>query len=319
MPCGSTRQRHADATTHPAMGWHRATRGGAGCATRETLAPSRSAAWRSRRLPFRVVEAVGVVEEPRVPVIEAGAHVHRTRLPPLLQRLCHRHAHQVHRPPHQRVDMRRDRLCERRDPDASRERRGLVVVVEELRLPIAHDPGDDSRLDLVDHVAVAVVVVPDVFLVQLRRPRHLERSAQVGVVPLRDHVLAIRVQREPQHRDDVVENGLDFRIVVAGEKGIGEQRCVLVAGHLGRVQATVHVSDGLALDGKLPRFRVGQALGMGKPHGDLSIVIEIGQVLGRRDDGDIPVEAQASLPDFDELELVAGGVESLKVPQRLVV
>ena len=59
-----------------------------------------------------------------------------------------------------------DGLGERRQPDAGRERRRLVMDVDDLRFPLAPEILHQARLDHVEHVAVAVVVVADVFLIE---------------------------------------------------------------------------------------------------------------------------------------------------------
>ena len=222
-----------------------------------------------------VVEVVGVVQEAGVPVVEARPHVRSAHLAALLERLCHRHAHQVDGPPHQRMYVARDRLGERRDPDARRKRRRLVVVVEKLRLPLAHDPGDRPRLDHVDHVAVAVVVVADVLLVELRQPGDLERRSEVLLIPIGDHVLAVGVDREPEHQDHVVEDRRDLRIVIAGDQVVGELDGVLGVGHLGGVQPAVDVDERLPFLRELPRLIVGQALRMREPLGDLAVPLDV--------------------------------------------
>ena len=66
-----------------------------------------------------------------------------------------------------------------------------------------------ARLDHVQHVGVAVVVVADVLLIELRQSRQLVRRADVLHVPLGHHLLAVGIDRRPQHQDDVVENRLD--------------------------------------------------------------------------------------------------------------
>ena len=84
-----------------------------------------------------------------------------------------------------------------------------------------------ARLDHVQHVGVAVVVVADVLLIQPRQARQLVRRADVLHVPLGDHLLAVGIDRRPQHQDDVVEHRLDLGLVGAADEVVGEQRRVL--------------------------------------------------------------------------------------------
>ncbi len=140
-----------------------------------------------------VVEVIGVVHEPRVPVVETGAHVHGALLTTFLQRLGHRHADQVHRSPHEGVDELGDGFGERGDPDSGGKRRCLVVVVHDLRFPIPQNPSDNPRLDHVEHVAITIVVVADVALVQAWHGSDFVRRSQVGPIPLRYHGLTVGV------------------------------------------------------------------------------------------------------------------------------
>ena len=175
-----------------------------------------------------VLEHRHVVDVARIPRVEARAHVRRADLAVLLERLRDRHADGVHLAPHERRRVAADRLGEGRQPDARRERRRLVVHVDDLRLPLPPRALDHARLDHVEHVAVAVVVVPDVLLVELHERRDLVRRAQVRRVPVGDDVLAVGVDRRPEHHDHVVEDAPDPRVAVgAGHQVVGELDRVL--------------------------------------------------------------------------------------------
>ena len=78
--------------------------------------------------------------------------------------------------------------------------------VDDLRLPLPPRVLHHARFDHVEHVAVAVVVVADILLVELRHRRDLERRADVAAIPLRHHLLAVRVDGRPQQQDDVLED-----------------------------------------------------------------------------------------------------------------
>ena len=100
---------------------------------------------------------------------------HHAGLAGLLQARGHRLAEQVDLAPDQRVDVRVRRVLERRNEDAGAAAAHLMLIEVHLGQPVAvGDPGQVARLDLREHVAVAVVVVSRVPLVQLRaaaRPR----------------------------------------------------------------------------------------------------------------------------------------------------
>ena len=142
-----------------------------------------------------------------------------------------------------------------------------------------------ARLDHVEHVAVAVVVVADVLLVQPRHRRDLERRADVAAIPLGDHLLPIRVDGRPQQQDDVLEHVRVLRVVGLRQQVVGQLHRVLRAGDLARVQPAVDVDDGLALARQLAGIGLAQPGGMGQPPRDLAVAIDLRQVGGRGDGG----------------------------------
>ena len=144
-------------------------------------------------------------------------------------------------------------------------RRRLMVHVNDLRFPLPPGVLHHARLDHVQHVGVAIVVVADVLLVKHRQRPHRLRCAGVLHVPLGDHLLAVRIDRRPQHQDHVVENRGDLRTVRSGQDRLEQLRRVLRARQLGRVQPAVDVDERLALFGQrsrasasLRRFRMRQ-------------------------------------------------------------
>ena len=169
-----------------------------------------------------------------------------------------------------------DRLRERRQPDARRERARLMVHVDDLRLPLPPRVLDDARLDHVQHVRVAVVVVADVLLIQLRQARQLVRRADVLHVPLGHHLLAVGIDRRPEHQDDVVEDRLGLRLRRRAEQIVREQRRVLRAGDLGRVQPAVDVHERLAVarQASAPRPRSDRRGCASRCH-DLAVAIDL--------------------------------------------
>jgi hypothetical protein len=167
-----------------------------------------------------------------------------------------RHADGVHLPRHQPGDARRDRLGERGEPDARRERRGLVLHVDDLRLPLPPRARDHARLDHVQHVRVAVVVVADVLLIQLVQRRHLVRRADILAVPVHDDVLSIGIDRRPQEQHRVVEDRFRLRLVGAREEIVGELDGVLRPGDLRRMQSAADVDEDLALRREAPGVRI---------------------------------------------------------------
>ena len=91
--------------------------------------------------------------------------------------------------------------------------------------------GDHARLDHVQHVGVAVVVVADVLLVQLFQRSHFVGSPHIIPIPVHHDVLAVRIERRPQQDDDILENGLDLGVVGVGQEVVCQLDRVLCARH----------------------------------------------------------------------------------------
>ncbi len=94
----------------------------------------------------------------------------------------------------------------------------LMLVEPDRRKPVV--PGELRHVLaflLREHVHVAVVVVPDVRMIETRNRAGFVRRAEVLVEPVGHHDLAVRVQARHQQHDDVVENLLRRRRVVGGE------------------------------------------------------------------------------------------------------
>jgi len=58
--------------------------------------------------------------------------------------------------------------------------------------------------------------------------------------------------------------------------------------------------------GQLVRLCLGEAFDERQALGGVLVFVEAGEVLGRGDDGDVPIQAAGSLADFDEFQLVGG-------------
>ena len=140
-------------------------------------------------------------------------------------------------------------------------------------------PFDDPRFDHVEHVSITIIVVADVLLVQPWHGRGLVGGAHVRPVPLHDQGLSVRVDRWPQHQDDVVQDRAYLRVVVSGDQVVSELDGVLRVGDFTRVKAAVDIYDGLAGTGELPRLLVAEAFGMCKPLGYLPVAFEVGKIL----------------------------------------
>jgi hypothetical protein len=85
----------------------------------------------------------------------------------------------------------------------------------------------------------------DVFLIEPGHGADFEGRAEVAAIPGGDHVLAIRIDSGPEHKDDVVEDGIDLRVALGRDKRVGELDGVLSAGDFVGVESAVDVDDDL--------------------------------------------------------------------------
>ena len=266
-----------------------------------------------------VLEHRQVVHVARVPGVEAGAHMRGAGFPFGLELLGDQHPDGVHLARHQRVHPQADRLGEGGQPDPSREGRRLMVYVDDLRLPLPPRACDHARLDHVQHIAVAVVVVPDVLLVELVQRAHLVRGANVLPVPVGDDLLPVGIDTRPEEDHRVVKDRLRARLVGLAQQVIRELDRVLRPRDLARVESAADVDEDLPLASQRARFGAGEPGGMREPLRDLTQPRQVREILARRDDGERPVTAGRRLADLDQADAVTRLRESLEVADRLVV
>ena len=196
--------------------------------------------------PGDVVERSEPVEPEMSPAgVDRG--VHRPLEALFLHAVCHVRAVPGHLPPDERVAPGTDGLGVGRQIDAGRVGTHLVVVDERLRDPLAeHDLGAVPRLHRVLHEGVAVVVVPDVVVVEPGRTRPFVFGAHPAVVPLVHQVHPVGVEGGDQDGDRVIEDLVDPGVVAGGEEpdDLGRR---LGRRHLRRVERVGLDEDHLAL------------------------------------------------------------------------
>ncbi len=156
-----------------------------------------------------------------------------------------------------------------------------MMTIEDYRVPFQLSASHFLRLEHVVHVAVAVVIVPDVLLIQIGQRADLIRRTQVLSIPRDDFVLTVRIQRRPQHHDDVVQNRIDLRIALGRDELISQLNRVLRAGHLGGVKPTVEMNDRLALVRERFCLVIGQSTSESQPPRNIFVSIEPLEILGR--------------------------------------
>ena len=136
----------------------------------------------------------------------------------------HRRRNQVDADRHQRILVVVERVAEGREEQHRARRSGLVLVEHDLRNPLdVHLPVDGFRLRLVGDVGVAIVVVPDILLVE---PRDVHVARSLGSLS-RMYQLATNSMpsglMQVQQQDIVVENAHRLGIVAAEQiVGFGE-------------------------------------------------------------------------------------------------
>ena len=82
-----------------------------------------------------------------------------------------------------------------------------MLVEVNLRGPVVkHEFKHVAGLDEVAHEEVAIVIVASIVVVQVRHRCFFEVSAEVLVVPVSNHDLAVGIRRRHQHHDHVVKN-----------------------------------------------------------------------------------------------------------------
>jgi hypothetical protein len=152
-----------------------------------------------------------------------------------------------------------ERIAERRREHHRALRPGLMVVVHDLRNPLAvHDAVDVRGFGERRHVEVAVVVVPRVVVVE-----HGDGHVAVLHVPVGHEIHAIRVDQHCQH-DHVVQN--PHRLRVGARRHLVDQlEELLRAERLVGVQTAVDPDDRLAFARERARLVVGQPFGQREP------------------------------------------------------
>ena len=110
----------------------------------------------------------------------------------------------------------------RRDEHARRVLAHLVHVVNQLRMPDVLEASGGARLRQREDIPVAIVVMADVMVIDLWRRGSVIWSAARLSVPLRYYVHSIRIFGRFEQDDDVVENRLEFRVIVFRQQPVSE-------------------------------------------------------------------------------------------------
>ena len=216
------------------------------------------------------------------------------------------------------MDVRIVRVLKRRHEDPSAGRPHLMHVVRELGLVDLVDLLDHQpRFFLREHEPVAVVVVPDVGMVEIWEAATVSRALQV--VPVVDHHhLAVRVLGRDHEDDDVIEQFLDLgaRLGCQTVQDLGECLCVA---DLGRVNRGVHEVHRSAFASQCLRVILGEAARIGEPAIDLDEPVEVGKILGGADRRHDIRRPECRLSEFFEDDAIGIACDMLEVFDDLSV
>ena len=157
----------------------------------------------------------------------------------------HRRAEQRGFAPQDRVDVRIDRIGDRRRDESGSVGLQLMHREKHLRMPLAvEEPRQVAALRHVHHEGIAVDVVAGIFVIGPRHRRALERRVFVLVVPVDDEPVAVRVE----HRDDD-DHGpaklVERRVVVRDREGMKQFDRRLGGAYFCRVDAAADDDDDL--------------------------------------------------------------------------
>ena len=160
----------------------------------------------------------------------------------------------------------------------------------------------EPRLLLREHEPVAVVVVPDVLVVQVRIGARERRP--LGLVPvIDDQVLPVGILGGHQKDDDVVEDLLDVGAVV-GRQPVRDLDQRLRVADFRRVDRAVDEVERAPFLRQPLRLGLGQPARIGQPPVDLDEPVQLRQVLRRADRRQhvrIPHRRLAALLELDAI------------------
>ena len=183
-----------------------------------------------------------------------------------------------HLAPDERVAIRANRLGVRRDVEAGVVAAHLVMIDVGLWQPLAiHQAPEMLRLRKVQREAVAIVVVPGVFLVEPGQVRRFVFGADILHVPVGDHLRPIRIDGRHDDADHVVEDLRGFGFG-ASDAVVDELSRRLRRRNLARVEGKGLDDHRLAFRGQLASFGFAQSSWVSQPRVDLLVVIELAEI-----------------------------------------
>ena len=182
----------------------------------------------------------------------------------------HRRTQHVHGRHDGRIDIVLDRIHIGRKEDTSATTTHLMDVVHDLWVPgVMSSEHGVLRLALRERVPVPVVVVPNVVVIEPGQGRSLVFRADPLVVPVRDPLRPVRVQRWNVEQNDVVQNFPDSLFVRRGQT-VQQPRRGLRPAHLRRVDPVCDEYDRAPRRNELLKLLVaGHPARIREPHLDV--------------------------------------------------
>ena len=228
------------------------------------------------------------------PILVIDVAIHNAGLVALFQPPGHGRSDDVDAAPHQRTDRVRDRVSIWRHKKPRANGTHLVFVEPYLRKPLVvggvrHRP----RLFLREHVPVAVVVVPDVSVVEPRHTSAFVLRADVLAVPLGHHDLSIGIQRGHQQQNHIAQSTQRLRIF-SGDECVRPLHRHLRRADLSRMDIACHQQDHFAVTHEAIYFLLRTSTRVGQLMRDLLILGLVLQILFGRDRGEDEVVIQRS-------------------------
>ena len=151
----------------------------------------------------------------------------------IVDRRRHLRPRQIDRGDERRIEIRIDGVLERRQEQPYTVGAHLVNVVDDFGKPLfVQHARDETRLHLRQHEPVAVVVVPDVLVVQPWQRATLIASALVAAIPADNRIETIGIHRRDHQHDDRIEEHAQIGI---GDEPISERHAHLARCDFGRV------------------------------------------------------------------------------------
>ena len=185
---------------------------------------------------------------------------------------------------HQRVDVVVKRIAEWGGEHDRSGGAGLVVVVHDLREPIAvHDLAHVLGFRLSDRVEVAVIIVADVLLIKSRNSEITIFWIGLLHVPVGTELHSVWVSVNKKD-DDVIQDSFGFRVVLAHHLIAGFDE-LLGAEDFAGVQTAIDPDNRLSFERKFFSLIVGEPFGYAEFLGDLLIPFEFLEIGRAGDDG----------------------------------